>query len=83
MQETPNKDNPGCWHLLHKTADPGQVARTEVMEITPEYEHESLHTVIGCLVQVTTQQGEQVAEALVYVPNVKISKCGTRLVSTY
>jgi len=27
---------------------------------------------IGCIVQVTTQQGSNVAEALVFVPNVKI-----------
>jgi len=27
---------------------------------------------IGCVVQVTTQQGEQVAEALVFVPGAKI-----------
>ncbi len=27
---------------------------------------------VGCVVQVTTQQGQQVAEALVFVPNVVI-----------
>lgn len=27
---------------------------------------------VGCIVQVTTQQGEQVAEALTFVPSVKI-----------
>lgn len=27
---------------------------------------------VGCLVQVTTQQGENVAEAIVFVPGVKI-----------
>ena len=41
---------------------------------------------IGCVVQVTTQQGSQVAEALTFVPNVKIElidgdeKNGRRLV---
>lgn len=28
---------------------------------------------VGCLVQVTTQQGDNVAEALTFVPNVKIA----------
>lgn len=28
---------------------------------------------IGCVVQVTTQQGENVAEALVFIPGVKIA----------
>jgi hypothetical protein len=28
---------------------------------------------IGCVIQVTTQQGDNVAEALTFVPNVKIS----------
>ena len=85
MQETPNKDNPGCWHLLHKTAGPGpgQVARTEVMEIGVEFEHESLHTVNGCLIQVTTQQNGYATKALIYIKNVKVSKCGLKLVSTY
>jgi hypothetical protein len=27
---------------------------------------------VGCVIQVTTQQGDNVAEALVFVPNVKI-----------
>ena len=41
---------------------------------------------VGCVVQVTTQQGNQVAEALTFVPNVKIElidgddKNGRRLV---
>lgn len=41
----------------------GWMKSTKAMEIEKE----------GCLVQVTTQQGEQVAEALQWVPNVYIS----------
>jgi len=29
---------------------------------------------VGCVVQVTTQQGENVAEALTFVPNVRVSE---------
>ena len=29
---------------------------------------------VGCVIQVTTQQGEQVAEALTFVPGVKIEE---------
>lgn len=29
---------------------------------------------VGCVVQVTTQQGEQVAEAVTFVPNVRIEE---------
>ena len=39
----------------------------------------------GCLVQVTTQQGDQIAEALTFVPNVKIAddeNGGRKLVPT-
>jgi len=32
----------------------------------------AMYTGNGCVVQVTTQQGNQVAEALTFVPNVKI-----------
>jgi hypothetical protein len=31
---------------------------------------------VGCVVQVTTQQGDHVAEALVFVPGVKITEDG-------
>ena len=31
---------------------------------------------VGCIVQVTTQQGENVAEALVYVPGVRVDGDG-------
>jgi len=40
---------------------------------------------IGCVVQVTTQQGEQVAEALTFVPGVRITSDinnGRKLVSS-
>lgn len=34
---------------------------------------------VGCLVQVTTQQGDNVAEALQFVPGVKIKELGGKL----
>ena len=77
--------NGDLWQLLCKVSSKseGWMKSTKVLEVTPEYEHESLHTVKGCLVQVTTQQGECVAEALVYIPDVKISECGMKLVSAF
>jgi hypothetical protein len=36
----------------------------------------AMQVVGGCVVQVTTQQGENVAEALAYVPGVKIECIG-------
>lgn len=33
---------------------------------------------VGCVVQVTTQQGDQIAEALTFVPGVKISGDGSK-----
>ena len=41
---------------------------------------------VGCLVQVTTRQGENVAEALTFIPNVRIEpdiNNGKKLVSDY
>ena len=42
---------------------------TKVMEIKGQ----------GCLVQVTTQQGDQIAEALTYVPKVRLNKAKMEL----
>ena len=33
----------------------------------------AMETPVGCVVQVTTQQGENIAEALTFVPGVKIA----------
>ena len=44
---------------------------------------------VGCVIQVTTQQGDNISEALTFVPNVKIelidgdAKNGRRIVQTY
>jgi hypothetical protein len=43
--------------------DEGWMKSTKAMEIDN----------IGCVVQVTTQQGDNIAEALTFVPDVKIS----------
>lgn len=45
------------------SAEEGWMKSTKAMEI----EH------AGCVVQVTTQQGDNIAEALTFVPNVKIA----------
>ena len=39
----------------------------------------------GCIVQTSTQQGDHVAEALVYIPNVKVVEVGgvSKLVSMF
>jgi len=75
--------DPGCWHLLCKASSEkeGWMKSTKVMEITFAHDLPECRTVVGCLVQVTTQQGYHVAEALVYIPNVKIASCGTKLVA--
>jgi len=55
----------------------GWMKSTKAMEVSK----------VGCVVQVTTQQGDQVSEALTWVPGVKIEiidndiECGRRLVS--
>lgn len=56
----------------------GWMKSTKAMEITG----------VGCVIQVTTQQGDNVAEAVTFVPGVKIEvidgdkKNGRRLVKT-
>jgi len=52
------------FQLLCKASsdDEGWMKSTKAMEIPG----------VGCVVQVTTQQGEQVAEAVVFVPGVKV-----------
>ncbi len=61
------------WHLLCKASSEseGWMKSTKVMEIRRA----------GCLVQVTTQQDGRVAEAVTFVPGVKISPDGKSLVS--
>ena len=44
------------------SADEGWMKSTKAMQIEG----------VGCVVQVTTQQGDNVAEALTFVPNVKL-----------
>lgn len=52
--------NPDAWQLICKASskEQGWMKSTKVLEIAGR----------GCLVQVSTQQGEHVAEALVFVP---------------
>lgn len=56
--------NGDMFQLLSKASsiNEGWMKFTKAMEIPG----------VGCLVQVTTQQGDQVAEALCFVPGVKI-----------
>lgn len=56
--------NGDLWQLLSKASskEQGWMKSCKAMEIEA----------IGCVVQVTTQQGGQVAEALAFVPDVKI-----------
>ena len=71
--------NGDLWKLLCKASSQceGWMKSTKVMEICTVGEYGSVQ---GCLVQVTTQQGEHVAEAITYIPGVKISDCGKKLV---
>ena len=61
------------------SAEEGWMKSTKAMEIEG----------VGCVVQVTTQQGDNVAEAVTFVPNVRIEeidgdkKNGRRLVNQY
>lgn len=54
------------FQLLSKASSKGEkwMKSTKALEI-PE---------VGCVVQVTTQQGDNVAEALVFVPGVKVDQ---------
>lgn len=56
--------NPDLFQLLSKASskEQGWMKSTKAMQIDS----------VGCVVQVTTQQGDQVAEALTFVPGVKI-----------
>jgi hypothetical protein len=56
--------NPDRWELLCKASSKGE----DWMKSTKAY----YIPLIGCLVQVTTQQGDNVAEALSFVPGVQI-----------
>ncbi len=71
------------WHLLCKASSDseGWMKSTKVMEIVIPHDLPGCRTVVGCLVQVTTQQGNHVAEALTYIPDVKISSDGKRLIA--
>lgn len=57
--------NPDQWGLLCKASSKSQgwMKSAKAMEVPG-----------GCVVQVTTQQGSAVAEALAYVPGVKIAE---------
>jgi hypothetical protein len=57
--------NPDVWQLICKTSHASQqwMESTKAMEIPG----------VGCLVQVSTQQGEHVAEAVCFVPFVSIT----------
>jgi hypothetical protein len=65
-----------CWQLLSKasSAAEGWMKSSKAMEIPG----------VGCVVQVTTQQGDHVAEALTFVPGVRVAdgaNGGRRLVA--
>lgn len=70
--------NGDTFRLLCKASskDQGWMKSAKAMEIPG----------VGCVVQVTTQQGQNVAEALVFVPNVRIEddvNGGRKLVSHF
>ena len=56
--------NPDHWQLLTKfvSSDKSIAKSTKAMQIPG-----------GCVVQVTTKEGDSVAEALTFVPNVKVA----------
>ncbi len=60
--------DPDCFRLLCKASSEkeGWMKSTKVMEIDN----------VGCVIQVTTQQGDHVAEALTFVPGVRLSVSG-------
>lgn len=55
--------NPDNWQLICKTSSEEEkwMQRTEAMQVP-----------LGCIVRVTTQRGENVAEALTFVPGVSV-----------
>lgn len=58
--------NGDCFKLISKASSDGEkwMKSTKAMQIDG----------VGCVIQVTTQQGEHVAEALTFVPGVKIEE---------
>ena len=56
--------NPDVWHLLCKASSQkqGWMKSTKVMELPN-----------GCLIQISTQQDNRVAEALAFIPDIKLS----------
>lgn len=58
--------NGDTFQLISKASskEEGWMKSTKAMEITD----------LGCVVQVTTQQGDQIAEAVCFVPGVKIEE---------
>ena len=56
--------NPGAFRLLCKASSASQ----RWMKATKAYEISGK----GCIVQATTQNGDRVAEALVFIPNAKL-----------
>lgn len=70
--------NGNMWQLLSKASS----SKEEWMKSCKAMEIKG----VGCCVQVTTQQGENVAEAITFVPNVKIVEDidgGRKLVQIY
>lgn len=55
--------NPDAWRLICKASSEseGWMKSTKAMELPN-----------GCLIQVTTQQGDNVAEAVTFVPDIRI-----------
>ncbi len=56
--------NGDLWQLICKASGPDWMKSTKAMELPN----------LGCLVQVTTQQGDAIAEAVVFAPQVKVAK---------
>lgn len=64
------------WTLLCKASSKreGWMKSTKAMEIEGPSACAGVKYIKGCLVQVTTQQGNHVAEALTFIPGVQIHK---------
>ena len=60
--------NPDLWQLVCKASSEkqGWMKSTKALEI-PDY---------GCIVQVTTQQGDHPAESITFVPGVRLKRDG-------
>ena len=63
--------NPDTWQLICKASSKkeGWMKSTKALEIP----------VIGCIVQVTTQQGDNVSEALCFVPGAKLEEINGKI----